>query len=61
MSALKESMAVLRFVPTHLEATPAPVILVLSYWLTIVDAMVNYYRTDAINFQPSRFTHYTRY
>lgn len=47
MSALKESMVVLRFVPTHLEATPAPVILVSSYWLTIVDAMVNYYRTES--------------
>jgi hypothetical protein len=59
MNVLKESLAVLRFVPTHPEATPAPVILVLSYWLTIVDAMVNFYGTDAFSFL-SRFTHYIK-
>ena len=47
MNALKEPMAVLRSVPTHLEATPAPVILVSSYRQTAMDAMVNSYRTDA--------------
>ena len=43
MNALKEQMAVLRFVPTHVEATLASVILALSCRQTVMDAMV---RTD---------------
>lgn len=39
-------MAVLRIVPTALEATPAPVALVLSYRPIVADAMVNFNRTD---------------
>ena len=43
-------MVVLRFVPIQLEATHAPVILVLIYQLMVMDAMVIFHTTDTIYF-----------
>ena len=49
MNVLKKLMTVLRAVPIVLEATPAPVALVLSYQPTVADAMVNFCGTVSVH------------